>query len=129
VSIDTQFSDTPAGSASKPPHSVQLPYTDRRLKGRSERPTPIAYALRRVLELLDLRERMALCLLNVRGDENDPEYWRQKARDFLWAAPRAGDFHGRAATDELVEQWQRCQQLATLCNFHADLLEESGAGE
>jgi hypothetical protein len=94
--------------------------------GARERPAAVAVALRRLLDLPDLKERFALGLLNVRGDEQDPEYWRQRSRDFLWAAPRRGDFHGGAPREQLLDQWERCRQLATLCSAHADLLEEIG---
>jgi hypothetical protein len=94
--------------------------------GACERPAAIAVALRRLLDLPDLKERFALGLLNVRGDETDPEYWRQRSRDFLWAAPRRGDYQAGATREQLLDQWERCRQLATLCQAHADLLEELG---
>jgi hypothetical protein len=89
-----------------------------------ERPGPVAGALRRLLDQPDLKERFALGLLNVRGDEQDPEYWRQRARNFEWAAPKRGDFHGDASREQMLDQWERCRQLAALCACQADLLEE-----
>jgi hypothetical protein len=94
----------------------------------SERPTPIKAAIKKLPDLHDLRERFALCLLNVYGDEKNPEYWRRRAREFEWAAPERGDLTGYATRGQLLDQWERCRQLATLSGFYADLLEEQEGG-
>lgn len=47
--------------------------------------------------------------------------WRRRAEMFRWAAPRPGDFTGRATRAELSERWQRCMKLAEACEHRATL--------
>ncbi len=94
-------------------------------KSTSGRSTPASAALLKLLELPDLRERFALCLMNVYGDEKDPAYWLRRAEEFEAAAPRPSDFHGKATEEELDEAWLRCLNMAELCRLHGALLAES----
>lgn len=48
-------------------------------------------------------------------------FWRRRAAEFRAAAPRPGDFLGRATRTELSEAWQRCMRLAELCEHRAGL--------
>jgi hypothetical protein len=48
-------------------------------------------------------------------------YWRRRAGMYRWAAPRPGDFTGRATAAELEERRRRCEQLAEQCDHRASL--------
>jgi hypothetical protein len=49
-------------------------------------------------------------------------YWERRARQWEVAAPCKGDYHGRASRNELLEAWERCQEIARACRRHAALL-------
>lgn len=42
-------------------------------------------------------------------------YWHRRGQQFLDAAPRAGDFNGRATRAELAERHERCRATAAAC--------------
>lgn len=48
--------------------------------------------------------------------------WTKRAETFAWAAPRPGDFNGRATEAELTERQRRCLETAEACREHAQLL-------
>lgn len=89
-----------------------------------ERPTPIAAAVARVLELPDFQQRLHLCLSNVYGDEKDPAYWLSRSEELQAAVPRPEEFRGLATNEELSEAWHRFLSAASACRAHAQLLTE-----
>lgn len=55
--------------------------------------------------------------------------YARRAAVFDWAAPRPGDFTGRATREELREATERCQEAAQACRRHASLLRAERASE
>lgn len=49
------------------------------------------------------------------------DYWRRRAQTFLDAAPRPGDYNGKATPAQLAERAQRCRQAAQACLQRASL--------
>jgi hypothetical protein len=49
-------------------------------------------------------------------------YWLRRGHQFQQAAPRKGDFHGRASNDELMDAYERCQAIALACRRRAQLI-------
>jgi hypothetical protein len=56
-------------------------------------------------------------------------YWERRARQWEAAAPRKGDYHGRASRTELLDARERCQEVARACRWHAALLRSLALGE
>jgi hypothetical protein len=54
--------------------------------------------------------------------EATAQYWIHRAHQFEDAAPRVGEFHGKATPDELRQRWYACMATATACRRHADLI-------
>jgi len=52
-----------------------------------------------------------------------PDYWRNRAQQFEDAAPKLGEFHGNATSEELRARWRECKTTAQACRNHAELLE------
>ena len=48
--------------------------------------------------------------------------WTRRAAMFEWAAPRPGDFTGRATAEELTAARVRCLTTAAACRRHAALI-------
>ena len=48
-------------------------------------------------------------------------FWERRAREFDAAAPRPGDFRGRASDAELAEAGRRCREAAAACRARASL--------
>ena len=48
-------------------------------------------------------------------------YWERRARELENAAPRPGDFRGRASDAELAEAGRRCREAAAACRARASL--------
>lgn len=57
--------------------------------------------------------------------EGTARYWNRRADAFLWAAPKPGDYNGRASAQELAERAERCRATAAACQARASL-EERG---
>lgn len=49
-------------------------------------------------------------------------YFERRARQFEEAAPRPGEFSGRATRAELADRAARCLEVARACRQHAALL-------
>lgn len=49
-------------------------------------------------------------------------YWLRRAHQFIEAAPRPGDFHGRASRAQLAEAHRRCVGIALACRRRAQLI-------
>lgn len=47
--------------------------------------------------------------------------WHRRAAVFEAAAPRPGDFPGRATADELAEAGRRCRATASACRHRAQV--------
>lgn len=56
--------------------------------------------------------------------EANAAYWSRRASVFEDAAPRPGDFHGKATRDELDAAWRRCMADAARCRRHAALMRD-----
>jgi hypothetical protein len=54
--------------------------------------------------------------------EATAQYWIRRAKLFEAAAPRKGDFHGKATADQLMAARARCNATARACRFHAQLI-------
>jgi hypothetical protein len=54
--------------------------------------------------------------------EATAQYWVDRAHQFQQAAPRAGDFHGNATTEELRAAYRRCMATAGACLRRAEIL-------
>lgn len=53
--------------------------------------------------------------------EATASYWERRARTFEEAAPRPGDYPGRATPDDLSAARQRCLGAAAACRARASL--------
>lgn len=49
------------------------------------------------------------------------DFWERRARTFEAAAPRQGDFNGRATTEDLEARRARCELSARVCRQRASL--------
>lgn len=58
--------------------------------------------------------------------EATANYWERRARTFADAAPRPGDYTGRATRAELTAARERCLSAAAACRARASL-EATGA--
>ena len=54
--------------------------------------------------------------------EATAQYWVHRAHQFQQAAPRPGDFHGNATTEELRAAYRRCMATTEACLRRAALL-------
>jgi len=69
-------------------------------------------------------ERLAHFRCRVLADalsEATRDYWRRRAEAFEDAAPRPGDFPGRATPEELRAARRRCLDAAAACRARASL--------
>jgi hypothetical protein len=57
--------------------------------------------------------------------EATAEYWEHRARAFEDAAPRNGDYRGRATDDDLLGAYERCMATAKAGRSHAQLLRDA----
>jgi hypothetical protein len=68
------------------------------------------------------RERFLADLLN----QGMASFYERRARVFEWAAPRPGDFVGRATPHQLAAQAARCRETATAFRNKAAVLRRYG---
>jgi hypothetical protein len=54
--------------------------------------------------------------------EATASYWIHRAHQFQQAAPKPGEFHGRATRAQLVEAHRRCNAIALACRRRAQLI-------
>lgn len=54
------------------------------------------------------------------------QQWRERAEQFRWARPRAGDYPGQATIEERRERWRRLTAIAGACDAKAVLIEQHG---
>lgn len=59
----------------------------------------------------------------------DSQWWRAKAEEMEAAAPRPGEYHGRATREELREAWRRCHAAAEACRLRARVSHYDSARE
>lgn len=57
-------------------------------------------------------------------NEASAAYWEHRAEVLEDAAPRPGEFHGKATREELSSAWRRCHADAERCRRHAALLRD-----
>lgn len=57
-------------------------------------------------------------------NEASARYWTRRAEALEDAAPRPGEFHGKATREELSSAWRRCHADAERCRRHAELLRD-----
>lgn len=57
--------------------------------------------------------------------EGTAAYWERRGKSFEGAAPKPGDFNGRATPAEIAERAERCRATAAACRARASL-EERG---
>lgn len=69
--------------------------------------------------------RLAARVLTDALAEGTDAYWQRRAEAFEKAAPRPGDFNGRATPAELAARAERCRATAAACRARASL-EEHG---
>lgn len=53
-------------------------------------------------------------------------YWKTRAEVFERARPRPDDFHGRATSADLAEQWDRLTDKANACRARAAIADKYG---
>ena len=75
-----------------------------------------------MLNLAEHLEHFRLRVLQDALTEATAAYWKRRAQAFEDAAPRPGDFNGRASRAELQEAYDRCHETALACRNHAELL-------
>jgi hypothetical protein len=85
--------------------------------------------LRELLARIDFSEAMRRRAVQQAISDARSETWRRRAQDFRAAAPKPGDYSGRASLSELAERGQECLNIARACEAHATLLEEIGPRE
>lgn len=68
------------------------------------------------------RERFLADLLT----QGMASYYGRRARVFEWAAPRPGDFRGRATNADLAARAARCRETAAAFRAKADVLRRYG---
>lgn len=73
---------------------------------------------------LDIADAVALRGLVDTYQQATGLWWERRAEMFDWAAPRPGDFTGKATEQDVSERAARCREAARLCRRHADLLRE-----
>jgi hypothetical protein len=56
--------------------------------------------------------------------EATASYWVHRAYQFQEAAPKPGEFHGRATRAQLAEARRRCLAIALACRRRAQLIME-----
>lgn len=74
--------------------------------------------------ILDDPARVAHFRARVLADalaEATANYWRRRAAILEDAAPRPGDFTGRATAEQLAEAGRRCHEAAAACRARASL--------
>jgi hypothetical protein len=69
-------------------------------------------------------EHFAARALTDALNEATAHYWRRRAQAFRDAAPRPGDFTGRATPLDLAELGQRCLNTAKACERRANLIDQ-----
>lgn len=72
----------------------------------------------------DLIEQLRLRALVDAWLSASEAYWLRRADAIEAAAPRGGDFTGRATVADLDRAAVRCAEAARLCRAHARLLRE-----
>jgi hypothetical protein len=85
--------------------------------------------LRELLARIDFSEALGHRAVQQAISDALPETWGRRAQDFRAAAPKLGDYRGRATLTELAERGQECLNIARACEAHATLLEEIGPPE
>lgn len=70
---------------------------------------------------VDLREPAARIVQDILT-EATARHWERRAAVIEWAAPKPGDFNGRATRAELNARSQRCREAAAACREHAQIL-------
>lgn len=55
--------------------------------------------------------------------------WERRAGTLRWAQPRAGEFQGRATTEELRDRWRRLEEQARACENRAQVAEYADDAE
>jgi hypothetical protein len=74
----------------------------------------------RQLDIVQFQRRLLQDCLS----EAIARWWLNRATAFEAAAPRPGDFNGRATAEELAERRARCLATAAACRRHAKLLHD-----
>ena len=80
-------------------------------------------ALRRLLHQIDLDEHLRRRVVQQAILTASAWWWRWRAEQFHAAAPRPGDWSGRARAVELAEAVERCRETAQACLNRAELLD------
>lgn len=79
--------------------------------------------VRDLLERVDLDEMVRRRAVQEAVTDALAHTWTRRAEVFEWAAPKPGDFTGRATAAELAERQARCEATALACRQKAALLE------
>ncbi|WP_144009630.1 hypothetical protein [Enemella evansiae] len=76
------------------------------------------------MSTLDIADAVALRGLIDTYQQATAAWWERRAEAFDWAAPRPGDFTGRATPEQVARRADHCREAARLCRAHAELLRE-----
>jgi hypothetical protein len=86
-------------------------------------------ALRRLLQQVDLDEQVRRRAVQDAIGYALADQWRRRAEVFEWAAPKPGDFLGKATSAEVAEAVIRCRESAQACLNRAALIELEAADD
>lgn len=84
--------------------------------------------LRRLIAQLDIDEQLRKRAAQQAILQAEAWHWSKRAEEFHAAAPRPGDYNGRATPEMLAAAAERCHATALACRRKAAFLEwEAGA--
>jgi hypothetical protein len=84
--------------------------------------------LRTLITQIDVDEQMRTRAAQQAILEAESWFWCWRAEQFHAAAPRPGDFHGRATQQDLQEAYDRCMATALACRRRAALVDRAAGG-
>jgi hypothetical protein len=84
--------------------------------------------LRRLVAQIDIDEQLRKRAVQQAILQAEAWFWCWRAEQFHAAAPRKGDYHGRATREDLLDAWERCHTTALACRRKAAFLEWEAGG-
>lgn len=100
----------------------KLPEKDRRRPAANQAPSKLSDDDTTIVaQALDVLPHMTHRLLQEALSDAWAPQQRARAAAFRAAAPRPGDFHGRATREELRAAWERCRAIAGAFENRAEL--------
>lgn len=75
--------------------------------------------LHKLISQIDIDEQLRKRAIQQAILEAEAWHWAKRAEEFHAAAPRKGDYHGRATREELQAAYDRCMSTALACRRKA----------